>query len=118
MSAFTADEAAQIFEVVGIPRGGAGRIVTSLSHLPPALAHTWEPTYTTGDFSSVVTLIEGAINGASPAVATRTRVHLTRWDSIGGTNPMRLNAGSAGEQGVVVDYSFNARTDGNGALSE
>jgi hypothetical protein len=102
--AFNSDETAQICEIIGIPVGGLGLVTTSFTHIPPVLAQIWSPTYTTGDFTTLMQRIWDQLNGADPSTVNRVRNYLQRWDEIGASNPMVLNTGSAGESGVVVNY--------------
>lgn len=90
MAAFTEDEQAQIFEIFGVPQGGSGVIVTSLSHLPPSLAAAWEATWSAGDFSGVVTQILAHLNAATEAQRTRVRALLTQWTELAPTGTLQL----------------------------
>jgi len=101
---FSPDEVVQICEILGIPPGGLGLVTTSFTHIPPVLAQIWSPTYTVGDFTALIQKIWDQINSCDPSTVNRTRTHLLRWDEVGGSNPMQLKSGSAGETGIVVDY--------------
>ena len=90
MAAFTDNEIAQIFEIFGVPQGGRGVIVTSLSRLPPSLAAAWEATWTAGDFTAVVNEVLARIEAAAEPQRTRVRQLLTRWDELGGAPTLQL----------------------------
>jgi hypothetical protein len=80
--ALTAANVAKVYELLGIPQGGTGLIVTSLSHVPPSLAQAWTSTYTEGDFSAIVTKITAALAAISAEQQTLVEAWLAQWDSI------------------------------------
>jgi len=63
MNDLTDPEITLCFSIAGLPRGGTAQILTSLTHYPPSLAPIWSPTYTTGDFTKVVALLNTTLAG-------------------------------------------------------
>lgn len=91
-------------EIFGIPEGGAGVIVTSLSHIPPSLAQSWEPTYSIGSFTNALDQIDDRLEAVTASQLTRIERLLTRWDEIGATSPLKLIKDSEGGEGIIADH--------------
>ena len=89
--ALTAAQIVQVFEILGIPKGGTGLIVTSLSHVPPSLAQSWTSTWTEGDFAEIVTKVSAALAALDADQVTRVQTWLTQWDSICKTPSLKLD---------------------------
>lgn len=102
MAAFTTAEIKKVFSIIGLPQDGAGLIATSLSHRPPSLAQTWEPTWTTGNLSGFVAQVNTKLAAANDATCDEVRSVFGTWDAIK-ISPMRLTSTGSGEEGRVVD---------------
>lgn len=96
MAAFTTDEIAQLYEIAGIPQGGAGFAAFALSSL-------WGPAGEAYDFSTICTAFDAKCAATTEGQRTRVRLYLVRWDDMGGTSQLMLNKSSDGAEGVVVD---------------
>jgi hypothetical protein len=101
-SPYTADERAQIFEILGYPLNGTTLQLIE-AQMDPGMSSTFKPTFNTGDFSNWVTAIDAQLATNTTEQATRARVHLTRWVAIGPFNPLRVTSGATGA-GVLVDF--------------
>lgn len=101
-SPYTADERAQIFEILGYPVNGTTLQLIE-AQMDPGMADTFKPTYNVGDFSQWVTAIDAQLATNTTEQATRARVYLARWVAIGPHNPLKVTAGATGT-GVLVDY--------------
>ena len=77
------------FLLLGIPLGGGGLIVTSLSHVPPTLAAVWTTTWTESDFTSMVTKILSYFTVATPAMQSIIQELIGIYDSCR-ASPMRV----------------------------
>ena len=93
-----------ITEIYGLPESGRAIINTSLSHRPPSLSNTFEPTYATGNFSNLITVIKDQVALANENQVLQVRALLTRWSAITSYKPMSINTGTSGEQGTIIDY--------------
>lgn len=96
MAAFDNDETAQIFEIYGMPQGGAGFGVGLLNTL-------FGPSGEPYDFSSMVTALNTKITATTEYQRTRARVLLARWVVIGVSSPLSVAKGAAGE-GTLADH--------------
>jgi hypothetical protein len=101
--ALSAANISKVYELLGIPQGGAGVIVTSLSHVPPSLAQAWTSTYTEGDFAEIVTKINARLAALSAETQTLVEAWLTQWDSIKTATSLKLS----GE--VEMDFEEEAQ---------
>jgi hypothetical protein len=102
MNDLSQDEYVISFSIFGLPRSGKANIVTSLTHLPPTLSATWNPTYTVGDFSNVIALLNSTLTALPQAEVNNARTQVfPLWLQIE-TSPMRLTS-SGVEAGTVID---------------
>ena len=92
-----------LYEALGIPSLGTGTIIDSLSHIPPSISAEWDTTYSTGDFTNVVTQVEARLTAATAYMLTRLATLLTEYSAIA-TSPMQLSQGGGGEVGRVIDH--------------
>jgi len=101
-SPYTADERAQIFEILGYPLNGTTLQLIE-AQMDPGMADAFKPTYNTGDFSQWVTAIDAQLLTNTTEQATRARVYLARWVAIGPHNPLHVKTGATGT-GDLVNY--------------
>lgn len=93
--ALSAAQIAQYYEIIGIPQGGASLSIYALD----------DPAGASGDVFShaaVCTLIDARLAALSAENVTRIGTHLTRWDAIGGSQPI-LSLDKAGS--IYADYA-------------
>lgn len=87
---------AQVFEIFGIPQGGAGFGVSNISTLFGPYGEPY-------DFSKVVTELNTKLDALTAYSTTRLDTHLSRWTEIGGTSPVVVTKTPAGE-GLFADH--------------
>jgi hypothetical protein len=102
-SPYTDSERAQIFEIMGIPLNGSGVIGVELSHMPGTIMEVYQPTWITADMSGFVTAMDAQLATNTADQAVRARIQLSRWASIGKTNPLVVKSGATGT-GTLVDF--------------
>lgn len=103
--AFTAAEKSTIYEVFGIPENGYSVNTLSLVHAPYSNVGVWNPTYNTGDFTTLLASIATQITRVE-AIATcevRVRALLTRWDEIGTSSMTTVEKSPSGAEGSIFD---------------
>ena len=102
--ALTAAYKTKLFKILGIPEEGAFTLVTSISHLPPALAYTWTSTYTVGNCTSVLSKLDEHLEDMSSTQQSEIETLIDRYEEIGSTSVLRITQSSQGAQGVIVDH--------------
>jgi hypothetical protein len=90
MAAFTEDEKAQVFEILGVPQGGTGLLVPALSRRGVAPPQDWEPAYAEGDFGEIVARITARLDATTEAQRTRAREMLAQWNELAPTATLEL----------------------------
>jgi hypothetical protein len=101
-SPYTADERAQILEILGVPANGTSLQLIE-AQMDPGLAETFKPTYNIGDFSTWITQIDIQLATNTTEQATRARIHLAEWTAISPNKPLKVTSGVTGA-GVLVDW--------------
>jgi len=101
-TSFTTQDQQTIFRLFGIPLGGGGIIVTSLSHIPPTLAAIWTVTWTQTEFSQLVTTLLGYMANASADTVAAVEAQLSIYASIV-TSPMKVTK-SGDSEGTLIDH--------------
>ena len=92
----SSDQTTQVFQILGIPQGGTGHVIGSVATL-------FGPAYESYDMQAVVALVNARLAGLSAPQETRLTALLARWDAIGSTSPLRVNA--AGDtRGELADH--------------
>ena len=99
---FSALEQTKIFQLLGIPLGGGGLVVTSLSHLPPTLAATWTATYTEGQFTQIVTQVQTYLTAATTSIISIVQGLLAKYDDCV-ASPMIVEA-SGDSRGTLINH--------------
>ena len=99
---FSTIDKAKIFQILGIPRGGNGLIVTSLTHLPPTLAAVWSTTWTEGQFASLVVKVQSYLDSADEATISLVQSLLVKFDDAV-ASPLKVS-GSGDSTGVLIDH--------------
>lgn len=89
-------QAAQVFEIFGVPQGGRGEVVASVATL-------FGPAWESYDLAGVVTLLNERLAALTAAQETRVAALLVRWDAIGSTSPLKVDA-SAPSHGTLADH--------------
>jgi hypothetical protein len=90
MAAFTDDEKALVFEILGVPQGGTGLLVPALSRRGDAPPQDWEPVYAEGDFGEIVARITARLDATTEAQRTRARELLAQWNELAPTATLEL----------------------------
>ncbi len=103
--AFTDAYKTKLYKIMGIPENGLFTLVTSLSHLPPALAYSWESTYTVGDCLKVLEKLEEHLDAVTATQQTEVEALVDRYEEIGATSVLRITQSSQGAQGLIVDHA-------------
>lgn len=103
--AFSDTNITKLYEIFGFPEGGEGVIITSLSHIPPSLSNSWEPTYTVGDMSTLKTRIDTSLTAAAdnPTLKTQVEAWIAEYDTIGKGSVLHVTAAGGGAQGELVN---------------
>lgn len=95
--ALSPDQTAQIFEIFGIPQGGAGFGVYGIATL-------WGPFGEPFSFSALVTELNAKITAVTAEIQTRVTTQLVTWDEITASSPIVITKSSTGTEGTIVDH--------------
>lgn len=103
--AFTTDQKSIIYEILGIPENGYSVNTLALVHAPYSNVGVWNPTYNTGDFTTLLASIAAQITRveALPSCETRVKALLTRWDEIGTSSMTAVEKSPSGAEGRIFD---------------
>ncbi|MCZ7646925.1 MAG: hypothetical protein M5U26_16825 [Planctomycetota bacterium] len=94
--ALTAEQTTQIFEMLGIPEGGNGAVLSSVATL-------FGPAYESYEMSGFVDLVNARLAGLSASQEARVGELLARWSAIGATSPLTVAAEGAA-RGTLADH--------------
>lgn len=102
--AIDATKTTKIFQILGIPEGGAG--YESLQ-----LATIFGPAGEAYDFSTIVTALNTKITAlaANAGRTTQAEALITRFDAIGSTSVIQIQKSSTGAEGTIVDHPLELR---------
>ena len=105
---FTGVQVAQIFDVLGLPPQGTTVNTIALVLYPFSNVDSWNPTFNSGDISSLITKIKGQLAVCDTDTATIVINDLGTWYGSSGSNgirdsEMRINKAASGAEGQVID---------------
>jgi hypothetical protein len=99
----TAAQISQVYEILGVPQGGAGEIVGSIATL-------FGPAVDAYDMSAIVTRIDAKISALSAEQIDRVTALLSRHAAIGSSSPLQVSASSGGARGTLADHPAERET--------